>query len=422
MADRPERLSHRTRLSRTVLVAGAGALVMFLAGGWLIRSRHAPTPAMRSLVVEPRPFSTSVDLAGTVAPGQAIDVVAPFDGAVSEINFVYGDPVNAGQVLLHLDSAELAQHDLEAQTAVLKAQQDAQDIDHWETSPDVSRARRAKEAADAALADAQRKLKETKALLDRGLVARTEYDSDAQQVRTQEMNDRAAAEDLASAMARGKGPNRQIAHLALDIARGRLADFARQRAQAIVKAPSSGILIRPSSGKAEDNGLHVGQRLTRGQLIGSVARPDALSVDLFVNEADAARIKVGADAAVTGAGLPQPLAGRVLSVAGEAHPSEGGGAASVLVRIQLPPAPAGAPPLRIGSTVNVSIRVYDAPRALVVPPEAVTGGPPVAQVLVRPSRTAKPQTRAVTLGEANPDGVEILAGLRPGETVVWPGR
>ena len=152
-----------------------------------------------------------------------------------------------------------------------------------------------------------------------------------------------------------------------------------------------------------------------------MTRRDSLVVEFALNEADAGRVKVGQSASASGGGLgDRQLSGKVLSVAGEARPSAtGSGSSTVLARVRLTDVPADASRIRIGATANISIKVREVARAIVVPPQAVQGAPPVGQVLVKDPKTAKISPRQVIIGETSAEGVEILSGLKPGETVVW---
>jgi HlyD family secretion protein len=53
------------------------------------------------------------------------------------------------------------------------------------------------------------------------------------------------------------------------------------------------------------------------------------------------------------------------------------------------------------------------------PPQAVQGAAPQTYVMVR-SRPGRPaERRPVTIGRVGPTAVEVLSGLKPGDTVVW---
>jgi HlyD family secretion protein len=411
-----------------VLIAGA-ALALVLALAWLVL-RHPsgqaaqPGGAEQSLVVQPRPFAATIGVTGTIAPGEDIDVTAPFDGVVRRVNFEDGGQVAEGQVLVELDTSEVRQRRNEAEAAFLKASQAADEMATWTTGPDVSRARRAETEAAYNLKDTQRKIAETKALLDHGLVARSEYDALIQQQRSQQMSQEAAEQDLAAALRRGQGPNRQVTTLELENARAHLAELDAQLASAVVRAPAAGVIMRPPGDKSEGGGaIHAGQSLTKGRLIGSIARTSGLGVAFRLGEADANRVRPGQAVIVTGPGFGgYALNGHIASVGGEALPptATSGPMTSFAATAKLDPlTPAQAAAVRIGMTANVAIEVYRAPAALAVPPAAVQGAAPAATVTVKDPATGHARLVAVRLGQVAPDGVEVLSGLKPGDVVVW---
>jgi len=261
-------------------------------------------------------------------------------------------------------------------------------------------------------------------LLDQGLVARSEYDELLAQARRVQANAAAAREDLTAALVRGRGANRKLADLELRSSRARVQQLHNEESGGIIRAPASGVMVRPAPGPSGMSEIHAGQKVTRGQLIGSLARPEALVVELELDQADARRVQVGQPALVTveGAG-DRDLQGRVISVAGEATPPTNGASSStVLARVQIDPQSQGLTGVRVGAIANVSIVVRNAPQAIVIPPEAVTGAPPNGKVLVHIAKSHRMEARAVILGQSGAQGVEVLSGLAPGDTVVWSSR
>ncbi|MDX3885461.1 MAG: HlyD family efflux transporter periplasmic adaptor subunit [Sphingomonas sp.] len=428
MAHIPERLKRMDRRSLGWLVVAAGGLFV-LALWW--RSPGQPEAGgettEQTMVVQPRPFTASISFAGTIKAGEGTGIVAPFDGTVKEMGFAYGNLVAPGQMLAVLDVSELEQSRNEAESAYLKAMQAARDMEGWASGPEVSRARRAVESARFDLADTERKLAETKTLLDRGLVARTEYDGLLQQQRTQRMAVTSANEDLRATMERGGGPNRRMAMLELENARARLTAVNAQFAGAVIRAKDAGIIVRPPAGRAVatvDSDTHVGARVSRGQLIGIIAQAGGLAVTFNIDEADVAALKLNQPLMVSGPGFPGlSLPGKISAIAGEAS-NPGGvatpGKASFTATASLDPlTPDQAAQVRIGMTATIAITTYTASAALVIPPQAIRGSAPDASVLVRDERTGKDNPVKVQIGQVGPDGVEIVAGLKPGRTVVW---
>lgn len=428
MADRPERLGtwiEGSRAGRWGIGLGvllvAGAVLWFALGQ---RGDAGVATGEQSVVVSPRPFSNTLTLVGTITPGEQTQLTAPFDGVVTSVEFDYGARIEQGQTLIALDVTELTQARNEAETAYLKAAQMAGEIADWPNGAEVSRARRGRDAAAADLRNTERQVEDTRRLLDRGLVSRNEYQGLVQQRANQQRSMASAEDDLSAALRRGQGPNRRIAALDLETTRARLIDLDGRLARAVITAPESGVMVRPVATDTDTaTGVQVGQTLARGQLIGSIARSGDLAVTFRLDEADANRVRPGQPVRVTGPGFEGlTLTGAITDVAGEATAS-GSGASSKAIfdaTARLNPLTAdNATAVRIGMSANVTITLYETVSALVVPPQAVQGGPVEGSVTVRDPRTKVSRKVAVRLGRVAPDGVEILSGLKAGDEVIW---
>lgn len=194
-----------------------------------------------------------------------------------------------------------------------------------------------------------------------------------------------------------------------------------QLAEADIVAPAAGVLVRaPADGGAQGE-RHVRQRLSEGDLIGLVARSDAFVVEVMLNEADADLVRSGQTATITVGGTgAMPRSGVVIGVAGEAVPQASGmGAPVVTARIRIVGTAGEIQALRVGSTANVTIKIYEAPQAIVVPPQAILGAAPIGQVRVVDPTSGEIRPRVVEIGYVGVEGVEIKSGLKAGETIVW---
>ncbi|ATY31007.1 efflux RND transporter periplasmic adaptor subunit [Sphingomonas psychrotolerans] len=411
----------QTLRSRRVFWFGLAALLILALGWWWTSARadKAAVPAERSLVVQRQPFVATLTFAGKIAPGDAVSITAPFDGAVRTIDFAYGARVAAGDMLLVLDTQEIAATRNQAEATWLKAHEPADDIANWPRGPEVAAARRRVHLAALELARLEREARESRRLLDKGLIARNEHDGVEQQLVAQRMTAAAANEELADTLARGSPAAARIAGLELENARAGLRRTETQIGQAVIRAPASGVLVAPpaSGAKLVEGPLHPGTRVTRGQLIGTVARDGGLSVTFEVDESDVNALAVGQPVIVTGAGFAGlALGGKVAAIAAPTEAATG--PTRFVASARLDPLPADqAARVRIGMSAAVAVITYQAPAAIVVPPEALIGAAPQAKVNIRAA--GHTIERQVTVGRVTPAGVEIRAGLRPGETVVW---
>lgn len=375
----------------------------------------------QSLVMQPAPFIVHANFSGRIAPGDRIDLTAPFDAMAMRVNFAYGDQVQAGQVLIELDPADVGRSRAEAESAWLKADEEARRLENWEQGPEMRRAARAVTAAEDELNDLEIKLAETKALLDRGLVPRSEYDGLLQQRRQRQTALVVAREDRVETARRGQGGDRRIALLQREVARSRYASVGGSEG-AVIRAPEAGIVVRPDKGAEQgDRGVYAGGRVSKGQLLGVIASAGGLDVVFTLDEADLNAVTPGQKAVVTGPGFGgQSLNGVVTGVAGEADATAGTGKASFAARIRLDPlSEAAARNVRIGMTANISVVAYENPSTMIVPPLAVHGAAPEAWVMAQSTGEAQPRRRVIGLGRVGPDGVEVLSGLKPGDRVFW---
>lgn len=135
-----------------------------------------------------------------------------------------------------------------------------------------------------------------------------------------------------------------------------------------------------------------------------------------VNDRIAARLNVGAPAEVTFEALgPQPLAGRIVEIGGKARQTTG----TFDLEIALPSVP-GLRSGMIGRASLLPARDGLAPRLLV--PAMALQSPRAGEALVYVIDAAnRAHLRSVTLGEATDAGIEITAGLKPGETIALSG-
>lgn len=410
-----------------MLLGLVGVLVIVVGAAVVASVRHrgsSARPAEQTFTVQRRPFVSTISAAGTVVPGRSVEVVAPFDGVVKIVGFDYGRQVTAGQVLVAMDLFELQLRARDARSSYLKASEAAADVANWQVGPDVARARRAVTTAAAAVKKSERTMSETKGLLDRGLVARSEYEGATEQHEADLLSLTAAQEDLAVTLKKGLGPSRETADIDLQNARAKLNDLNAQLGGATVRAPATGIIVRSPAAKSDagNDVLHAGGHLNRGQLIGEIATIDSLALAVKLDEADANRVREGQAVSITGPGFAgMTLAGHVATVAGEASQAEGGaGGPSFAATIGLDGLSSDqARAVRIGMSANATITIYETASAIVIPPQAVIGEGGAATVNVRDPRTGHSRSTPIVVGMVSPNGVEVRSGLGPGDLVTW---
>ncbi|MCJ2067707.1 HlyD family efflux transporter periplasmic adaptor subunit [Methylobacterium sp. J-030] len=432
IADGRRKIGAPPRVRRAAAGVCAAAIVALAGLAWLrgaprlgsVELKAVQPVAERTLTVAPVAAAAFVTLAGTVGAEKAVPVVAPFDGAIRAVRKQIGNVVQAGDPLVVMDDGEIATRVREAQAAFLKSSIAADLLHRWADSPEVIRAKRTLESAEAGLALAERQVTETKTLFDRGIVSRNEYDGLVQQRDTQKKAVASAGMDLQTTLARGDANSRRLAALDLQNTRSRLMDVMAQADGKVVCAPIGGILSHPPVSRQTNqpaaeiaSGVHVG----RGQALFAIADTATLVVTGRVDEVDVNRIRIGHPVAITSDAFPgEPIAGRLIGISAEADATRGESRApSFEVRAAFP-RDASRGQIRLGMSARMRIEIASNPQAIVVPIEAVRDPTTNPVVQVRDPASGEPRPRQVRLGATQQQGIEILSGLRDGDTVILP--
>ena len=399
-------------------------LIQLLFGFWP-SAISAASGEFRTFKVLPAPIAVRLSFMGTVIPGATVPVMAPFEGVIREKRAGLGDRVQAGETLIVMDTSEIEMRFREAESALLKAQLNADSLSKWETGPEVTRARRTLATAEVALEHAQRQERETKALFDRGIVPRMEYDGAGQQLNSQRLQVEAARQDLEALLERGNASNRRLADIELANAKARFDAIRAQIGGSEVKAAATGILSRPpaSGMPGEAARIEPGARLNNGLVLFTIADTQRLLVSAKVDEVDVNRIQINQAVEIDGDAFPgKPMRGRIISVSAEAAQSESiGRNASFDIRAAILEADEEQrAAIRIGMSARITIEVYSNPQALVVPHEAISNIGGVSHVRVYDPATEKDASVPVVTGVSTETGVEIRSGVAPGTLIVLP--
>ncbi|HEY8993099.1 MAG TPA: efflux RND transporter periplasmic adaptor subunit [Lacunisphaera sp.] len=195
-----------------------------------------------------------------------------------------------------------------------------------------------------------------------------------------------------------------IAVSELNVLEAEVSLIDAQLARTEIRAPFDGIIgLRNVS-----EGAYV-TPLTK---IATFQRLDQLKVDFALPEKYAYRIKPDSEVSISVAGGGQPLQGRVYAV----DPRIDGATRTVLIRA-LCPNPGGR--LLSGGFVSVRVALARVPDAILVPSFAVLLGVNEKSVLV--VENGKVGRRVVSVGTRTNSAVQIVDGLRPGDTVITSG-
>lgn len=351
-------------MPRTLLLLVLTSLVLPVAG-------HAAVEAVARRVPVPIIFRA----VGTIRPTTEAAVMAQASGRIMTMSVVEGQRVQPGAAIATVEDRELSLRLSQAQRGVEEAEARHQ------------AARSAKVAALAVLAQARSEFDRTKKFL-------------AQNAATpQQMEQVESLFRQAEAAVTGADEGIRAAEAAVSRARDAVEEVRVALGYAEVTAPFAGLVVHRL--------VEPGDLAWPGRPVIKLMSPDSFRLEAAVREGLAGTLSVGQELPVVIDSLDAHLSGVVDEIAPSADPAT----RSFTVKVRLPVEPR----LLSGMFGRVDVPVGSR-SAVVVPAAAVETAGQLRKVTVVTS--AGPRTRMVRTGEATTEGVEILSGLREGETVL----
>ena len=273
-----------------------------------------------------------------------------------------GASVTTGDVVLRFDPSEM-EIDLEnAQGELAKSR-------HQERKTEATTEAQSQELSkDARLADlelevADRFRPSDDELYSRNEILESQIDGDLARTRKQH------TESVGTIRADLSAADAELIDIAEQLARQRLDDAQTGLSALEVKAPHDGLLIWSRDWRGEI--LKIGAEVWRGRELGSLPRLDRMHAKVYVLEADAGGIEVGAEATLQIASKPEaPVPATVTAMGAVSQPRFRGSPVRYF-EVTLEPEANHPEFMKPGQRVSALIDVQNRPSALVVPRQAV---------------------------------------------------
>jgi HlyD family secretion protein len=401
--DAMDRLVHSRRIDRRILVGGILLLIALLGFVFL---RFAPSTDSQSVAAERLTVSTVskgvfedfLPLRARVTPLITVYLDAVEGGRVDELFVEDGATVTKGQLLAKLSNADLQLSTLARQTEV---EQQLNNMRSQELALAQTRLanQRATIEADLGQRKAQRQYEVHRALVQRGFIAGKVFGDTADDLTYQK--ERSAVLRRAT-VTDEKLQSSQLAQL-------RASSASLQTSLAIARASLDALNLRaPVSGQLSAFSIQLGQSMQKGERLGQIDSPGQNKLSAGIDEFYLNRVSTGQLASLDQNGQLYKL--KVAKI----YPQVRGGQFEVDLTF-IGPEPPG---IQRGQTLQAKLTLSDPLPARLIPNGSYyndTGGTWVF-VVAADGRSA--EKRNVQLGRRNPDMIEILGGLDPGERVL----
>lgn len=377
-----------------VVTAAAYGYARFGTGRTLtVNSQNLTVSAVRH-----KTFHEYIPVTGHVVPRTTVYLDAIEGGQVTDVYVEEGAFVDAGQRLVRLKNSAL-QLQVIASEAQLTEQLNY--LAATELTFEQSRLQRKRELLDIdhRLDRLARELRQRRPLLASGGVTQAQID-DLESERNYYRDLKEAVQEAQAIDAEFQSTEMARMREALDAMNANL-DFARGNLNNLT-------VVAPISGQLTLLEAEVGQSKAPGMRIGRIDQVDAFKVTAFIDEFYLSRVVVGQRASVEITGQDYQLE------IGKIYPGVVDRQFEVDL-VFLDRLPEG---IRRGQTVRMRLEIGAPAENLVVangPYVEDTGG---LWVFVVDRDAMRAQRRSVRLGRRNPEGIEVLDGLRAGEEIV----
>lgn len=315
---------------------------------------------------------------GTLEARVQTVVSSKIAGRISDMLVDQGDEVEEGQILLRLDDRELKQQVEIARSALASANASVERVE--------AEAVRAQAVLSQVKVDHQR----NQQLIASRSISATEIDKSAQTLAVAEAD---LVKSKASVMEAKK--NSIMAQNTLDYHLARIEDT-------VIKAPFSGLIVRRDR--------EPGDIVVPGTSIFVLISTKELWVSAWVDETEMSRLAPGQNARVIFRSEPErPYPGKVMRLGREADRET----RQFIVDVKPDRLPSN---WAVGQRAEVFIETACKAEAVLLPSKAILRDKEKIGVLVEEGGRAA--WRSVKIGLRGREGVEILEGLEPGETVI----
>ncbi|MGA7240741.1 MAG: efflux RND transporter periplasmic adaptor subunit [Bryobacteraceae bacterium] len=333
-------------------------------------------------------------------------IVPKITAPVAKFNVNRGDHVRAGQVV-----AVLENRDLVAAAAVAKAQTEQADANLRATSganvPDqVVKAQTDVNAAKEQLDATQKVLESRRKLFEQGALARKLVDDQQVAVAQAQAQYQSAQEHLRALEAVGKEEQIKGAQAQVDAAKAQFSSAEAQVAYSEVRTSIAGVVA--------DRPLYPGEVAQPGTPLMTIMDISSVVARANVPQSQAISVKVGQPAVIKLTGGSVEIPAKVTVVSPATDP------ASTTVQVWVQAANPGER-LKPGASVRVTIVTAILKDVTIVRASAILPGEEGGTVVDTIGADSTIHQKKVEVGVREPDKVEILSGVSPGDQVVVVG-
>jgi HlyD family secretion protein len=408
------------RQRNVVLVVGVIGLVILLLAGliiWRLRkptsekeTEVTPTVSVKVAKAEKSAIAAPVTAVGTIWPREKADVGAKISAQIKSMGLLKNKLVRAGEVIAVLESRDLQAQRAEAVGALNEARASERSVITGTIPKTNAEDQKALTDARARVNTARATYERRRVLYEKGGISKKDLEASQLDLTTAE-DELRLEEQTVALRTHSLNPNdRALAAARTAQAQQRVATLDAQLSYATIRSPITGIVT--------DQFQYEGEFASAGGKLVTIADTSTVIVKAPFSDTAVAQLKTGDTATVVPTDTSaEEMHGQVTLLSRSSDPTN----RTVEVWITLGN---GDGKLRANGAAQVTIAANAKTDAIVVPAAAVsleTSNANEGTVMVVDDQNVAHETK-VTIGIRTPDKIEIVEGLKGGETVVVEGN
>lgn len=402
-----------------LVAAGVGLVVLLLAGliVWRVRSSKTeeetevtPTVSVKVAKAEKGAIASPVTAVGTIWPREKADVGAKISAQIKSMALLKNKLVRAGEVIAVLESRDLQAQRAEAVAALNEARANERSVITGTIPKTNAEDQKALTDARAKVNVARATYERRRVLYEKGGISKKDLEASQLDLTTAE-DELRLEEQTVALRTHSLNPNdRALAAARTAQAQQRVATLDAQLSYATIRSPITGIVT--------DQFQYEGEFASAGGKLVTIADTSTVIVKAPFSDTAVAQLKTGDTATVVPTDTSaEEMHGQVTLL------SRSSDATNRTVEVWVTLGNDDGK-LRANGAAQVTIAANSKTDAIVVPASAITLETSDANegtVMVVDDQNVAHETK-VTIGIRTPDKVEIVEGLKGGETVVVEGN
>src|ERR1044072_2504818 len=404
---------------RNIVLIGMGLVVLLVAIliVWRVRrskteaeTEVTPTVSVKVVKAEKSTIAAPITAVGTIWPREKADVGAKISAQIKSMPLLKNKPVRAGEVIAVLEARDLQAQRAEALAALNEARANERSLVTGTIPKTNAEDQKALNDARAKVNNARATYERRRTLYDKGGISKKDLEASQLDLDTAE-NELRLQEQTVALRARSLNPNeRSLATARTAQAQQHLATLDAQLSYATIRSPITGIVT--------DQFQYEGEFASAGGKLVTIADTSTVIVKAPFSDTAVAQLKTGDPATVVPTDTSaEEMHGKVTLLSRSSDPTN----RTVEVWVTLGNEDGK---LRANGAAQVTIAANTRNDAIIVPASAVTLETSKADertVMVVHNQNVAHETK-VKIGIRTSDKIEIVEGLKGGETVVIEGN